>query len=66
MRITFIGRTLIAGVAALAMTMISARPANSEPKDDPIAWITQYEHEAAAADLAGDISIYQKRWHEEN
>jgi hypothetical protein len=60
MRITFIGRALIAGVTALAMTMICARPANSEPKDDPIAWITQYENDAAAADLAGDVSFYQK------
>ena len=60
MRIKFIGRALIAGVAALAMTMISATPANSEPKDDPIAWITQYENDAATADLAGDVSFYQK------
>src|SRR3979411_1713962 len=59
-RITFIGRALIAGVAALPMTMISARRANSEPKDDPIAWITQYENDAAGADLAGDVSFYQK------
>jgi len=56
---TFIVRTLIAAVAALA-TVIVAGPANSEPKDDPIAWITQYEHDAAAADLAGDVSFYQK------
>jgi len=60
MRIKFTGRALIAEVAALAMTMISAKPANSEPKDDPIAWITQYENDAAAADLAGDVSFYQK------
>jgi Domain of unknown function (DUF4440) len=60
MHITFAGRTLVAGIAALTMTVISARPANSELKDDPIAWITQYEHDAAAADLAGDVSFYQK------
>lgn len=47
------------GNAAVTMTVISAGPANSEPKDDPIPWITQYEHEAAA-DLAGDVSFYQK------
>jgi hypothetical protein len=60
MRITFLGGALIAGVVALPMTMISARPANPEPKDDPIAWIIQYENDAAAADLAGDVSFYQK------
>jgi len=60
MRITFIGGMLVAGIAALTMTAISAGPANSEPKDDPIAWITQYENDAAAADLAGDVSFYQK------
>src|ERR1700704_1337117 len=60
MRITFTGGTLVAGIVALAMFVISAGPANSEPKDDPIAWITQYENDAAAADLAGDISFYEK------
>jgi len=60
MRITFTGGTLVAGIAALALFVISAGPANSEPKDDPIAWITQYENDAAAADLAGDVSFYQK------
>ena len=48
MRITFTGGTLVAGIAALTMTVISARPANSEPKDDPIAGITQYEHEGSS------------------
>jgi len=57
---TFIVRTLIAAVAALTMAVIVAGPANSESKDDPVAWITQYEHDAAAADLAGDVSFYQK------
>lgn len=60
MRTTFTGGTLIAGIAVLTMTVISAGPANSEPKEDPIAWITQYENDAAAADLAGDVSFYQK------
>ena len=60
MRITFTGGTLVAGIAALTMTVISAGSANSEPKDDPIAWIIQYENDAAAADLAGDVSFYQK------
>jgi hypothetical protein len=27
---------------------------------DDVAWITQYEREAAAADLSGDVSFYQK------
>jgi hypothetical protein len=40
------------------MTVISAGSANSEP-NDPVAWIIQYEN-AAAADLAGDVSFYQK------
>jgi hypothetical protein len=60
MPITFSGGTLIAGIVALTMTVISAGPANSEPKDDPIPWIIQYENDAAAADLAGDVSFYQK------
>jgi Domain of unknown function (DUF4440) len=60
MRMTFTSGTLVLGIGALAMTAICAGPANSEPKDDPIAWITQYEHDAAAADLAGDVSFYQK------
>jgi nucleoid-associated protein YgaU len=60
MRITFTRGTLVAGIAALTMTVISSGSANSEPKDDPIAWITQYENDAAAADLAGDVSFYQK------
>jgi hypothetical protein len=48
MHVTFTGRTLVAGIAALTSTVISARLANSEPKDDPIAWITQYDNDAAA------------------
>jgi hypothetical protein len=60
MRITFTGGTLVAGIAAQTMTVISAGSANSEPKDDPIAWTIQYENDAAAADLAGDVSFYQK------
>ena len=60
MRITFTGGTLVAGIAALTMFVISAGPANSQPKDDPIAWITQYENDAAAADFTGDVSFYQK------
>ena len=31
------------------MTAISAESANSEPKDDPKAWIIQYKNDAAAA-----------------
>jgi hypothetical protein len=60
MRTRFISRALIAGVAALAMMMTSAGSATSGPKDDPVAWIVQYENDAAAADLAGDVSFYQK------
>ena len=29
-------------------------------QEDPVAWITQYEHNAAAADLVGDASFYQR------
>jgi ketosteroid isomerase-like protein len=29
-------------------------------QEDPATWITQYEHSAAAADLVGDASFYQK------
>ena len=60
MHMTFTGRKLVAGIAALTMTAISTGSANSEPKDDPAAWIIQYENDAAAADLAGDVSFYQK------
>jgi hypothetical protein len=60
MPMKFTGGALIAGMVALTMTVISAGSANSEPKDDPIAWIIQYENDAAAADLAGDVSFYQK------
>ena len=51
---------LIAGIVVLAMTVIFVGSANSEPKYDPITWIIQYENDAAAADLAGDVSFYQK------
>jgi hypothetical protein len=60
MRMTLRGWGLVAGIAALTMTVVRAGRANSEPQDDPIAWITQYEHDAAAADLAGDVSFYEK------
>jgi ketosteroid isomerase-like protein len=39
--------------------MASIDPAPSA-QDDPVAWITDYEHNAAAADLAGDVSFYQE------
>lgn len=29
-------------------------------QEDPATWITQYEHNAAAADLVGDVSFYEK------
>ena len=45
--------------AALAIAALFANPANSEP-EDPVAVITQWEHDAAAADQAGDISFFQK------
>ena len=45
--------------AALAIAALFANPANSEP-EDPVAMITQWEHDAAAADVAGDISFLQK------
>jgi hypothetical protein len=46
-------------VAALTVIAVSARSAYFE-NEDPIMWITQYEHDAAAADLAGDTSFYQR------
>jgi ketosteroid isomerase-like protein len=39
--------------------MPSIDPAPSA-QDDPVAWITEYEHNTAAADLAGDVPFYQK------
>jgi hypothetical protein len=60
MPITFTGGTFIAGIMALTMTVISAGSAKPEPKDDPIGVVIQYENDAAAADLAGDVSFYQK------
>jgi Domain of unknown function (DUF4440) len=45
--------------AALAIAVLFAIPSNSEP-EDPVAVITQWEHDAAAADVAGDISFLQK------
>jgi predicted heme/steroid binding protein len=59
MRMTFTG-TLVAGIAALDNGCDLCRATSSEPKDDPVAWIIQYENDAAAADLAGDVSFYQK------
>ena len=45
--------------AALAGSIFSVGTSNSG-EADPVAWITQYEHDAAAADLVGDVSFYQK------
>jgi hypothetical protein len=60
MRMALRGWGLVAGIVVLTMTVVRAGRANSEPQDDPIACITQYEHDAAAADLAGDVSFYEK------
>lgn len=60
MHLTFTGGTLLAGIAALTIAVISAGPVNSEPQDAAVSWVTQYEHDAAAADLSGDVSFYQK------
>ncbi len=45
--------------AVLAIAALFANPANSEP-DDPVAVITQWEHDAAAADQSRDVSFFQK------
>ena len=50
---------LLVGLAALAGSTFSVGTKGSvEP--DPVAWITQYEHDAAAADLTGDVSFCEK------
>jgi hypothetical protein len=56
---TFTGRFVLAVVAALTVIALSAWSANSK-QEDPVVWITQYERDAATADLTGDISFYQK------
>lgn len=50
---------LLVAFAALAGSTLSVGTTNSV-EADPVAWITQYEHDAAAADLAGDTSFYEK------
>jgi Domain of unknown function (DUF4440) len=45
--------------AVLAIAALFANPANSEP-EDPVAVITQWEHDAAAADQSRDVSFFQK------
>ena len=50
---------LLVGFAALAGSTLSVGTTNSIAAD-PVAWITQYEHDAAASDLAGDVSFYEK------
>jgi ketosteroid isomerase-like protein len=44
--------------AVLAIAALFANPANSEP-EDPVAVITQWEHDAAAADQSRDVSFFQ-------
>ncbi|MEP6643693.1 MAG: lipocalin-like domain-containing protein [Acidobacteriaceae bacterium] len=50
---------LLVGFAALAGSTLSLGGTTSV-ETDPVAWITQFEHDAAAADLAGDVSFYEK------
>src|ERR1700722_3327403 len=60
--LTFSDKDTTPGVESYAIRwkkMPSTDPAAS-PQDDPVAWITEYEHNAAAADLAGDVSFYRK------
>jgi hypothetical protein len=60
--LTFSGKDTTPGVESYAISwkkMASADPATSA-REDPVAWITQYEHHAAAADIIGDSSFYQK------
>lgn len=52
-------RRLVIWAAVLTMILSFAGIANSEPEDG-VAWMTQYEHDAAAADLSGDVSFYQR------
>ena len=56
---TFRSQFMLAAVAALTVSALSARSTKSEP-EDPVVWITQYERDAAAADLAGDVSFYRR------
>ncbi len=56
---TFINKFVLVAVAALTVSALSARSAHSE-QADPVAWITQYERGAAAADLAGDVTFYRR------
>ena len=51
-------RSVLGGVA-LAIAVLFANPASSEP-EDPVALITQWEHDAASADLSGDASFFQR------
>jgi ketosteroid isomerase-like protein len=50
---------MVIWVAVLTIALSFAGIASSKP-EDPVAWITQYEHDAAAADLSGDVSFYQR------
>lgn len=60
--LTFSDKVTAPGVVSYAISwkkIPSTDPAASAP-DDPVARITEYEQNAAAADLAGDVSFYQK------
>ena len=50
---------MVIWVAVLTIALSFAGIASSKP-EDPVAWISQYEHDAAAADLSGDVSFYQR------
>ena len=55
----FVDRFVVGTVAALTVAALSAGSAPPE-LEEPTSWITQYEHDAAAADLAGDVSFYRR------
>lgn len=60
--LTFSGKDTTPGVESYAISwkkVVSADPVTSA-QVDPVTWITQYEHGAVAADLAGDVSFYRK------
>jgi Lipocalin-like domain/Domain of unknown function (DUF4440) len=60
--LTFSDKDTTPGVESYAISWrkIVSGPNPTSVQEDPTAWITQYEHSAAAADLVGDVSFYQK------
>jgi hypothetical protein len=60
--LTFSDKDTTPGVESYTISWKKIVSANdmTSAQEDPAAWITQYEHDAAAADLVGDVSFYQK------